>query len=140
MKDEGDMGAGMRRIGVVFALVVLMLGCARPKPTADEEKALSLFQGVQQSLVENPSLEAFNRMLGQTESQLNHLRQNPKTPPCFVNALSKCFASYQIIGKALSQKQGPLDEKRREEIDMAVTFTTAFAAVNLKQAMDCYNP
>jgi hypothetical protein len=127
-------------VGVVFSLLVLVMGCSGPKPTVEEEKALTLFQAVQQSLEESPSPEVLNRLIGQTESELNRLKQNPRTRPCFVNALSKCIASYQIIGKALSQKQGPLDEKRREEIDMALTFTTAFAAVSVKQAMDCYNP
>lgn len=132
------MGRAAGWFGVVFGVLALVMGCARPKPTAEEEKALSMFEAAQQSLEGSPSLEAFNRLLGQTESQLNRLKQNPKTPPCFVNALSKCFASYQIISKALTQKQGPLDDKRREEIDMALTFTTAFAAVNIKQATDCY--
>lgn len=134
------MSAAVRLLGIVLVVLILMMGCSGPKPTVEEEKALSIFQAVQQSLEQSPSGEALNRLLSQTESQLNRLKQNPKTPPCFVNALSKCFASYQIIGKALIQKQGPLDERRRQEIDTALAFTTAFAAVNIKQAMDCYNP
>ena len=133
------MGARVGLIAVVFGWLALVMGCSGPKPTVEEEKALSMFQTVQQRLEESPSLEAFNRLLAQTETELNHLKQNSRTQPCFVNALTKCFASYQIIGKALNQKQRPLDEKRREEIDMALTFTTAFAAVNIKQARDCYN-
>ena len=132
------MGRAVEWCGVVFGVLVLVMGCGRPKPTAEEEKTMSMFEAVQQSLEGSPSLEALNRLLGQTEPQLNRLKQNPKTRPCFVNALSKCFASCQIVGKARSPKQGPLDVKRREEIDMALTFTTAFAAVNIKQAMDCY--
>ena len=134
------MGARVRWLAVVFAWLVLAMGCSGPKPTVEEEKALTMFQTVQQRLEESPSPEAFNRLLAQTESELNHIKQNPQTQPCFVNALTKCVASYQIIGKALNQKQRPLDEKRREEIDMALTFTTAFAAVNIQQARDCYNP
>jgi len=134
------MSRGIGWFGVVFNLLLLLMGCSGPKPSAEEEKALAVFQAVQQSLDGSPSHEALNRLLGQTESELSRLKQNPRTPPCLVNALSKCFASYQIIDKAMNQKQGPLDEKRREEIDMALTFTTAFAAVSIKQAMDCYNP
>ncbi|MGE5255087.1 MAG: hypothetical protein ACM3KE_00355 [Hyphomicrobiales bacterium] len=133
------MGKGIGWFGVVINLLVLAIGCSGPKPTVEEEKALAMFQAVQQSLEESPSPQALHRLLGQTESELNRLKQNPRTQPCFVNALNKCFASYQIINKALDQKKGPLDEKRREEIDMALTFTTAFAAVSIKQAMDCYN-
>jgi hypothetical protein len=133
------MGRGIGWFGVVFNLLVLVMGCSGPKPTVEEEKALVAFQAVQQSLEGSPSLETLNRLLGQTESELNRLKQNPRTQPCLVNALSKCSASYQIIRKALDQKQRPLDEKRREEIDMALTFTTAFAAISIKQATDCYN-
>ena len=134
------MGRGIGWFGVVYSVIVLVMGCSGPKPTVEEERALAMFQTVQQSLEGSPSLEALNRLLGQSESELNRLKQNPRTQPCLLNALSKCVASYQIIGKALDQKQRPLDEKRREEIDMALTFTTAFAAINIKQAMDCYNP
>ena len=133
------MGTGMRMRGVGFGLLVLVMGCWPPQPTAEEQKALSLFQAVQQSLDQNPSLEALNGMLGQAESQLNLLKHPPKAPACFVSALDKCLASYQIIGQGLIQKRGLLDNKRREEVDMALSFTTAFAAVSLKRAMDCYN-
>lgn len=97
-----------------------------------------MFQAVQQSLEANPTSEAFDRLLSQTESQLGILKQNPKASPCFVNALNKCFASYQIIGKALQKKQGVLDENRRQDIEMAQSFSTAFAAVSIRQAVDCY--
>jgi hypothetical protein len=130
--------SGARLPAVVFCLLVLLMGCSRPKPTAEEEKTLAMFQAVQQSLEGSPSPDAFERLLAQTESQLGVLKQNPKTPPCFVNALDKCLASYQIIGKALHKKQGSLDENRRQDIEMALTFSTAFAAISIHQAADCY--
>src|SRR5512137_523597 len=122
-----------RLLAAVFCLIVFVTGCSRPKPSADEERALAMFQAVQQSLEANPTSEAFDRLLSQTESQLGILKQNPKTSPCFVNALNKCFASYQIIGKALQKKQGVLDENRRQDIEMAQSFSTAFAAVSIRQ-------
>jgi hypothetical protein len=129
---------GGRLLVLVMCMMVLAAGCTHPKPTAEEEKALAMFQAVQQSLEASPAADAFARLLVQTESQLAILKQNPKASPCFVNALDKCFASYQIISKALHKKLGALDENRRQDIEMALSFSSAFAAISLHQAEDCY--
>jgi len=129
---------GGRLIVSVFCLMALVTGCSRPKPTAEEEKTLAMFEAVQQGLEANPSVDAFDRLLAQTGSQLGILKQNPKASPCFVKALDKCFASYQIISKALRKKQEGLDENRRQDIEMALSFSTAFAAISIHQAVDCY--
>jgi hypothetical protein len=134
MKDM----CGGRWLVSIFCLIVLVTGCSRPKPTIEEEKVLAMFQAVQQSLEGSPSPDAFERLLAQTESQLGALKQNPKTSPCLANALDKCLASYHIIGKALHKKHGPLDENRRQDIETALSFTTAFAAISIHQAADCY--
>jgi hypothetical protein len=129
---------GGRLLVSVICLMVLAAGCTRPQPTAEEEKALAMFRTVQQSLEASLAVDAFARLLAQTESQLRILKQSPNTSPCFVNALDKCFASYQIISKALQKKQGVLDDKRRQDIEMALSFSTAFAAISIHQAEDCY--
>jgi hypothetical protein len=66
------MGREIGWFGVVFGVIVLVMGCSGPKPTVEEERAPAMFQAVQQSLEVSPSLEALNRLLGQAESELNH--------------------------------------------------------------------
>jgi hypothetical protein len=114
------------------------VGCAHPKPSDEEEKTLAMFQAILKSLEGNVSPRTFNQLLGQAESNLTLLKQNPRTPPCFLKALDKCYASYQIIGKALQKRLEPLDPMRKEDCDMALSFSSAFAALSLQSAMDCY--
>ena len=129
-----------RFLAVNLCLLILVGGCAHPKPSDEEEKTLAMFQAILKSLEGNVSPRTFNQLLGQAESNLSLLKQNPRTPPCFLNAMDKCYASYQIIGKALQKRLEPLGPKRKDDCDMALSFSSAFAALSLQRAMDCYKP
>jgi hypothetical protein len=97
-----------------------------------------MLQSVQGSLAANPSVDGFTRLIGQAESELAQLKQNPKTNPCFLNALQKGYASCQIAGRALQQKLETKDPLRKRDVDMALSFSTAFAAVSIQNALECY--
>ena len=131
----------MRRLGliagVVCSLLILLQEYSRHKPSDAEQKTLAAFQAVQQSLEADGTSGAFNQLLGQAEVQLSWMKQTPETLPCLVSALDRCLASYHLIDKALKTKQEALDEKRKQDLDMALTFSIAFSALNIKQAMDC---
>jgi len=121
---------------LVAALVVC--GCSRSQPSAEEMKALAVLQSVQGGIAANPTVAGFTQLIGQAESELTLLKQNPKTNPCFLNALEKGYASCQIAGKALQKKLETEDPVRKQDIDMALSFTTAFAAVSIQRAVECY--
>jgi hypothetical protein len=131
----------MRRIditaGVTCFVFILLLGCSRHTPSDEEQKALAAFQAVQQSLETDKASVAFKQQLGQAEAQLSLIKQTPKTVPCLVSSLDRCLASYRLIDKALKTEQGKLDEKRKQDLEMAVAFSTAFSALNIQQALDC---
>jgi hypothetical protein len=131
----------MRRIyiiaGVVCSVFILLLGCSRHTPSEEEYKALAVFRAVQQSLESEGASVAFNQLLNQAEAKLSSIKQNPKTVPCLVSSLDRCLASYRIIDKALKTEQEKLDEKRKQDLEMVVAFSTAFSALNIQQALDC---
>ena len=131
----------MRRIdiiaGVICIVFILLLACSRHTPSDEEQKALAAFQAVQQSLETDKASVAFKQLLGQAEAQLSLIRQTPKTVPCLVSSLDRCLASYRLIDKALKTEPGKLDEKRKQDLEMAVAFSTGFSALNIQQALDC---
>jgi hypothetical protein len=128
------------RVKALFLFIALLVvwGCSRLQPSAEEMKALAVLQSVQGGIEANPSVAGFAQLLGQAESELALLKQNPKTNPCFLNALEKGYASCQIAGKALQKKQETQDPVRKQDFDMALTFSTAFAAVSIQRAAECY--
>jgi hypothetical protein len=123
--------------GIACSVLILLPGCSRSKPSDEEQKALAAFQAVQQSLETDGRSVALNQQLGQAEAQLSLIKQTPKTFPCIVSSLDRCLASYRIIDKALKAKQEARDEKRKQDLEMALAFSTAFSALNIQQAMDC---
>jgi hypothetical protein len=129
----------MREMALFFLIAVLAVcGCSRSQPAAEEMKALAMLQSVQGGIETNPSVADFTQLLGQAESELTLLKQNPKTNPCFLNALEKSYASCQIAGKALQKKVETQDPVRKQDVDMALSFSTAFATLSIQRAVECY--
>jgi len=129
----------MREMALLLLVAVMVVcGCSRPQPSAEEMKALALLQSVQGGLDANPSVAGFTQLLSQAESELTLLKQNPKTNPCFLNALEKSYASCQIAGKALQKKLETEDPLRKQDLDMALSFSTAFATLSIQRAAECY--
>jgi hypothetical protein len=129
----------MREMALFLLIVVLVVcACSRSQPTAEEMKALAMLQTVQGGIGANSSIAGFNQLLGQAESELRLLKQNPKTDPCFLNALEKGYASCQIAAKAMQRKMETDDPVRKQDCDMALSFSTAFAAVSIQRAAECY--
>jgi hypothetical protein len=124
----------------LFILIAAMVvcGCSRAQPSAQEMKTLEMLQSVQGGLASNPSVASFTQLIGRAESELAQLKQNPKTNPCFLSALEKGYESCQIAGKALQKKLETQDPRRKQDVDMALSFSTAFAAVSIQHALECY--
>jgi hypothetical protein len=124
----------------LFILIAAMVvcGCSRAQPSAQEMKALEMLKSVQGSLAANPSVAGFTQLIGRAESELAQLKQNPKANPCFLNALEKGYAACQIAGKALQRKLETQEPMRKQDVDMALSFSTAFAAVSIQNALACY--
>jgi hypothetical protein len=129
----------MRDMALFILIAALVAcGCSQAQPSAEEMKALTMLQSVQGGIGANSSVAGFAQLISQAESELTRLKQNPKTNPCFLNALEKGYASCQIAGKALQKKLETEDPLRKQDFDMALSFSSAFAAISIQHALECY--
>ena len=130
----------MHRVAVVILLVVFSFsysGCS-PSITPEEAKVLVVLDEVQRGVESNIDYGQFVQLLKTAKAEIEILKQNSKQNPCFSNAVKKCFASYEIARKAWKRKMEAKDEKRKEDMEMAMAFSLSFSALNIKKANKCY--
>jgi hypothetical protein len=130
----------MHRAAVVVLLSVFSLlysGCS-PRITPGEAKVLVVLDEIQRGVESNIEYDHFVRLLKTAQAELNVLKQNRKKNPCFMSAVNKCYASYEIAGKAWKKKMEAKDEKRKEDMDMTLSFSLSFSALNIEKANRCY--
>ena len=125
---------------VVILLIVfsfLPSGCS-PSITPEEAKVLVVLDEVQRGAESNIDYGQFLQLLKTAQAEIEILKQSSKKNPCFINAVTKCFASYEIAKKAWKRKMEAKDEKRKEDMEMTLAFSLSFSALNIKKANKCY--
>jgi len=130
----------MYRAAVVVWLLVYLLiisGCG-PRITPEEAKVLVVLDEIQQGVESNISFEQFEKLLKTAKAEIEILEQNSKKNPCFMGAVKKCYASYAIARKAWKKKEEEKDAKRKEDMEMTMSFSLSFSALNIKKANKCY--
>ena len=126
------------------ALVLLMIafsflnsGCS-PRITPEEAKVLVILDEIQRGVESNIDFTQFEQLLGTAKAEINTLELKSKKNSCFMSAVSKCYASYEIAGKAWKKKDAEKDVKRKEDMEMTLAFSISFSALNLEKANKCY--
>ncbi len=130
----------MHRAAVVIFLVVfsfLYSGCS-PSITPGEAKVLVALDEVQRGVESNIDYGQFVQLLKTAQAEIEILEQHSKKNPCFINAVRKCYAAYEIAGKAWKKMMEAKDEKRKEDMEMALSFSLSFSALNIEKANKCY--
>ncbi len=122
---------------IVF-LVVILSSCFNPKKTTEEESVLNTLTQIQNSLEADISYDKYAGMLMEAKVQVDHLKQSENKNSCFVSAVDKCYASYEIAQKAWKQKLETDNEKRKQDMDMTFSFSISFAMLNIEKANSCY--
>ena len=131
----------MRRLPVLISLIALILlgfGCS-PKITPQEAKVLVSLDEIQRGVEANIEYENFMRLLRTAGAEIELLKQSKNPNPCFQRAIEKCYASYEIAGKAWKKGQAEKNENRKADLEMALSFSMSFSAINIKRANNCYN-
>ena len=130
----------MHRAAVVVILSVfaLMISGCSPSITPEEAKVLVVLEEIRRGVESNIEYDQFEQLLKKARAELDILKHHSKKNPCFVNAVSKCYASYEIAGKAWQKKLETTDEKRKEDMDMTLSFSLSFSALNIQKATNCY--
>ena len=126
---------------VVVALLIsfsfLNSGCS-PQMTPEEAKVLVVLDEIQRGVESNIDFKQFEQLLETAQAEIKILEQNSKKNPCFMSAVNRCYASYEIAKKAWKKKEEVKDEKRKEDMEMTLAFSLAFSALNIKKANKCY--
>ena len=130
-----------KNIIVLFStLCVLMIivSCSGPQKSTEEESALNSLTRIQDSLESNISYDNFVGLLNEAKMEVDRLKQSGENNRCFVSAIDKCYASYEIARKAWKQKLETEDDKRKQDMEMTYSFSISFATLNIEMANKCY--
>ena len=130
-----------KNIIVLFStLCVLMIivSCSGPQKSTEEESALNSLTRIQDSLESNISYDNFAGLLSEAKMEVDRLKQSGENNRCFVSAIEKCYASYEIARKAWKQKLETEDDKRKQDMEMTYSFSISFATLNIEMANKCY--
>jgi hypothetical protein len=77
-------------------------------------------------------------LLADARTKIDVLKQIEKKNACFFNAINKCYASYDISQKAWQQKDAATDDKRRDDMELTLSFSLGFASVSIAKANECF--
>ncbi len=126
------------------AIVVLLMvfsflnsGCGF-RITSEEAKMLVVLDEIQRGMESNISFEQFEQLLETARAELKILEQSSAQNPCFMGAVKKAYASYEIAKKAWIRKEAARDKRRKADMEMTMSFSLSFSVLNIKKANNCY--
>jgi hypothetical protein len=122
----------------ILILCVIFTSCSGPKKSTEEENVLNSLRNIQNKLEANISYDELAALLRDTKPQVDRLKQSQNHNRCFISAVDKCYASYEIARKAWKQKQETPNEQRRQDMEMTFAFSKSFAALSIERADNCY--
>ena len=122
----------------IFFLVVILISCISAKKSTEEQNVLNTLTQIQNSLEADITYDRFAVMLTEAKIQVDGLKQSENYNSCFVSAVDKCYASYEIARKAWKQKLETDNEKRKQDMEMTFSFSISFATLNIEKANNCY--
>ena len=130
----------MQRATAVFVMAFfsIFISSCGPRITPEEAKVLVVLDEIQRGVESNIDFGQFEQMLNTAKAEIDLLEKNNKKNPCFMSAVSKCYAAYEIAKKAWKRKDAEQDMKRKEEMEMTLSFSLSFSALNIKKANKCY--
>ncbi len=133
----------MRKSAIIYSAIVivsvLLISCSGPQKSTEEENVLTSLNDIQNSLEASISYDKYAELLVNTKMKLDQLKQSEQNNSCFMSAVEKSYASYEIARKAWKQKLAADDEKRKQDMDMTYSFSISFASLNIEKANNCYN-
>ena len=123
----------------IFFLMAIFISCSSPKKSAQEQSVLNTLTQIQNSLEADITYDQYADMLMAAKVQVDQLKQSENKNACFVSAVDKSYASYEIAQKAWKQKLETENQKRKQDMDMTFSFSISFATLNIQKADNCYN-
>ena len=130
----------MHKVAAVLVLIMFsfMNSSCSPRITPEEAKVLVTLDEIQRGVESNIDLDRFEQLLNTANAEINNLKQNSKKNLCFMSAVTKCYASYEIANKAWKRMEAEQDAKRKEDMEMTLAFSLSFSRLNIEKANKCY--
>jgi hypothetical protein len=130
----------MHKVAAVLVLIMFsfMNSSCSPRITPEEAKVLVTLDDIQRGVESNIDLDRFEQLLNSANAEISNLKQNSQKNPCFMSAVTKCYASYEIASKAWKRMEAELDPKRKEDMEMTLAFSLSFSRLNIEKANKCY--
>ncbi len=125
-------------VGIILTIMLSSMSCSGPALSMQEENVLAALASIQSGLESDISYEEFLELLGQAKREIDILKANGKTRPCFTGAVDKCYAFYFTGGKAWQQKLNTTDERRKNDMDLTLSVLQSRAVLSLEMANNCY--
>ena len=132
------MNKGVMVFLAVLIMCIIFISCSGPKKSTEEENVLNLLRNIQNKLDSNIPYDDLATLLKDTKPQLDRLKQSQNHNRCFISAVDKCYASYEIARKAWKLKLETDNEQRRQDMEMTFAFSKSFAALSIERADNCY--
>jgi hypothetical protein len=130
-----------KMVSIISSLVFTLwvsVSCSGSKPIPQEKEVLTALTNIQGGIETKISYDEFGKLLADARTKIDVLKQIEKKNACFFNAINKCYASYDISQKAWQQKDAATDDKRREDMEITLSFSLGFASVSLAKANECF--
>ena len=120
-----------------MCMLMMIISCSGQQKTAEEKSVLNSLTRIQNSLEGDITYDNFVGLLNEAKLEVDRLKQSGENR-CFLSAVDKCYASYEIARKAWKQKLETDDDKRKQDMDMTFSFSLSFATLNIERANNCY--
>jgi len=129
-------------VSIISPLVLalwIFVSCSGAKPIPEEQEVLNALTKVQGGIESKVTYDDFGKLLDDAKHRIDVLKKVEKKNDCFLNAVNKCYASYEISQKAWEQKDMAKDDQRKEDMEITLSFSLGFASVSLAQANECFS-
>ena len=129
----------MLRVPVVIFLAAfcfLTNNCG-PKITPAETRVLAALEALRRGTEANMEYEPFVELLEKANKEISNLRRHNEGSPCFLGSVDKCYSAYEIARKAWKKMLKEKNETRKADMELTLSFSLSFAALNIEKATNC---
>lgn len=125
-------------VTLLMMICLMLINACSPEISPQEAKILVTLGEIQRGMEANIEYDQFVQLLKTAKAEINLLQQSNPPSPCFRSAVEKSYAAYEIARKAWKKKMQEMDENRKADMEMTLSFSLSFSSINIERANHCY--
>ena len=125
-------------VTLLMMICLMLINACSPEISPQEAKILVTLGEIQRGMEANIEYDQFVQLLKTAKAEINLLQQSNPPSPCFRSAAEKSYAAYEIARKAWKKKMQEMDENRKADMEMTLSFSLSFSSINIERANHCY--